>query len=70
MEAESLSEIPCLLTKREGPYLSVLRSPTGLLVLDRGKQVTVLTAMNRENGCRKFSLNAGNTARIHVAVML
>jgi hypothetical protein len=59
-----------LSTKREGPSLSILRSLTGLPVLDRRKQITVLAAMNLENGYRKFSLNAGNTARMHVAVML
>jgi len=58
------------LPKGKGRNLSVLRLPTGFLVLDRRKQVTVLAAMNRENGCRKFFLNAGNTARMHVAVML
>ena len=26
--------------------------------------------MNSENGCRKFFLNAGNTARLYAAVML
>lgn len=58
------------LPKGTNRNLSVLRSSTRLLVLDRRKQITVLAAMNRENGCRKFSLNAGNTAHMHVAVML
>jgi len=41
-----------------------------LLVLDRRKQVTDWVAVYPEYGCRKVSLNAGNAARMHVAVML